>query len=620
MRKMGEGWKSFGKTGICEMTKIEQEIRLVVTGHVDHGKSTIIGRLLVDTNSLPDGKLASVKEFCERKSKKFEYAFLLDALHEEQTQGITIDSARIFFHSNKRRYLIIDTPGHIEFLRNMVTGASQADAALLVIDSKEGIRENSKRHAFLLGLLGIKEIVIIVNKMDLVGYKEEVFSKIKEEFTQYLSNLQINPLNFIPTSGIEGDNISERSENMIWYEGPTLLEQLDLFGSIKPTSKKPLRIPVQDVYKFTNKGDDRRIIAGRIESGSLSVGDQISFYPSGKTSTIISIEGFGNKDVNMTAETGESIGFKLKEQLFINRGEIATSSSSQKPETSSRITARIFWIGKKPLINGKKYLFKLATSKVEMIVKEVVRVVDTSTLSEIDEDQISRNKIGDCVLEFEKIIAFDTAKNFPETGRFVIVDDYEICGGGIILESLPDRNQWVHERAIKRNERWEFIQISDEMRIERYKQKSCMVLISGSPENLARKELAKELTEKLFNEGKFVYFIGMANLLYGVDADIRDKGDEVRPEHMRRLAEIGNLMMHAGLILVVSAREISNSDIRLLKTSLADRGDRLITAWVGGELTTDLDPDIYLKKYSVDSWKSITKHLIEKKYIFGFVL
>lgn len=273
-------------------------MNIVFVGHVDHGKSTVIGRLLADTHSLPEGKLEQVKENCRRNSKPFEFAFLLDALKDEQSQGITIDSARCFFSTKKRNYIIIDAPGHIEFLKNMVTGASRAQAAFLVIDAVEGVKENSKRHGYLLSMLGIKQIVILVNKMDLVDYNQKVFEKIKTEFSLFLERINIIPKAFVPVSGINGDNIVRSSQKLRWFSGDSVLDSLDNFQDEMESADQPFRMPVQDVYKFTKDGDSRRIIAGTIETGSISVGDEVIFFPSGKKSTVKSIEEFNSIPVS----------------------------------------------------------------------------------------------------------------------------------------------------------------------------------------------------------------------------------------------------------------------------------------------------------------------------------
>ena len=269
-----------------------EQMNIVIAGHVDHGKSTIIGRMLADTKSLPEGKLAQVKENCRLNSKPFEYAFLLDALKDEQSQGITIDAARVFFQTKKRHYIIIDAPGHIEFLKNMITGASRAEAALLVIDAAEGVRENSRRHGYMLSMLGIKQVTVLVNKMDLVDYKQQVFDDIVSEYSDFLRKIDVKPDLFIPVSGREGDNVAGLSERTPWYTGSTVLDSLDVFEKEKAPVEKDFRMPVQDVYKFTGQGDDRRIIAGTVDSGTLHTGDEVVFYPSGKRSRVKTIEGF----------------------------------------------------------------------------------------------------------------------------------------------------------------------------------------------------------------------------------------------------------------------------------------------------------------------------------------
>ena len=271
-----------------------QQMQMVIVGHVDHGKSTIVGRLLADTGSLPDGKLEQVKATCERNSKPFEYAFLIDALKDEQAQGITIDSARVFFSTALRDYIIIDAPGHIEFLKNMVTGASRAEVAFLVIDADEGIQDNSRRHGYLLSMLGVGQLAVLVNKMDLVDYDRTVFRRIVRKYKRFLRSIDIDgdAVQFIPVSGMAGDNVVNRSEPMNWYEGPTVVEQLDVFVKEANREQLPFRMPVQGVYKFTRYGDSRRIIAGTIDTGRVAVGDEIVFYPSGKRSIVRSFERF----------------------------------------------------------------------------------------------------------------------------------------------------------------------------------------------------------------------------------------------------------------------------------------------------------------------------------------
>jgi bifunctional enzyme CysN/CysC len=598
---------------------LKEELNLVIAGHVDHGKSTVIGRLLADTNSLPKGKLEAVRENCRRNARPFEYAFLLDALKDEQSQGITIDVARCFFKTHKRNYLIIDAPGHIEFLKNMVTGASWAEAALLVIDAFEGVQENSRRHGFMLSFLGIRQICVLVNKMDQVQYAQAAYERIVQEYQVFLDKLEIKPVGFIPVSARDGDNIALRSKNMPWYAGLTVLEQLDAFQPQTPAENKPLRMPVQDVYKFTANDDNRRIVAGQIETGSLSVGDEVVFYPSGKTSTIKSIEAFNREGVISSLGAGHAAGITLTEQVYVRRGEIVTRKGDTKPCTTTRLLASLFWLGKQPLVRGKKYLFKLGTIKVEMEIEVVTRVLDASSLELKEADRVNRNDVAECIIKLERIAAFDPAAGMPETGRFVIVDDYEIAGGGMVIEALKDQQSQVRTQAQERNTRWEKPSISDEERAERYNQKSCLILVTGSPDDSLRKNIARQLEQKLFHEGKFIYYIGMANLLYGIDADIRTSGEEVHPEYFRRLAEVANLMLDAGLILIVTARNISAEDLQILETDLTDRADSIVTVWAGENITTSLNPKIHIRAGdAADAGERIKRYLQASGYIFKY--
>src|SRR3989338_7768141 len=328
MNIIGGGGGTPPLRGTMMAEKSREQMNVVIVGHVDHGKSTLIGRLLADTGSLPEGKVGAVKENCKRNAKPFEYAFLLDALKDEQSQGITIDTARCFFKSGKRDYIIIDAPGHIEFLKNMITGAARAQAAILVIDAHEGIKENSKRHGYMMSFLGIENVTVCVNKMDLVDYNEKTFSKIQTEYSAFLNEINLKPDNFIPISAREGDNITNASQRMPWYKGMSVLEALDGFKKAAPNYARAFRLPVQDIYKFTAQGDSRRIVAGRVESGTVHVGDEVIFFPSNKTSRISGIEGFNVKKQTQ-AFAGQSIGLSLDTQIYIRPGEIMCKVDDQ---------------------------------------------------------------------------------------------------------------------------------------------------------------------------------------------------------------------------------------------------------------------------------------------------
>lgn len=403
-------------------------LKIVVVGHVDHGKSTVIGRLLYDTKSVPEGKIERVKKICKEKGKPFEYAYLLDAFEEEQKQGITIDITQLQFFTEKREYVIIDAPGHKEFLKNMISGAANAEAALLIIDANEGVQEQSKRHGYILSLLGIQKVYVLVNKMDLIGYSEERFKAIMSEMNEFLNNLHVFPLKYIPISAFYGDNMTEKSSKMPWYNGEPILGAIDQIEKDTGLEDKPLRFPIQDVYKF----DSRRIIAGRIESGRLKAGDEIVISPSNRLTKVKTIEYWPEKDNKDSVYAGMSVGITVEDEFFNRRGEFITHKENP-PSVSDVFRANLFWMGKNPLVKGKKYKLKLVTQEVECEVITVNKVIDSSTLETLENtDQVKTNDVGDVTIKTKEPVCFDEFSNNQGTGRFVLVDGYDVCGGGIV--------------------------------------------------------------------------------------------------------------------------------------------------------------------------------------------
>ena len=478
-----------------------ERMNIVIAGHVDHGKSTVIGRLLADTNSLPEGKLEQIRETCRRNSKPFEYAFLLDALKDEQSQGITIDSARVFFKTQKRHYIIIDAPGHIEFLKNMVTGASHAEAALLVIDADEGVRENSRRHGYMMSMLGIQQLVVLVNKMDLVDYRQDVFDAIVAEYTEFLTGINLPAIAFVPVSGMEGDVIASLSGKMPWYNGRTVLESLDGFEKEPQPVDKPFRMPVQDVYKFTKTGDQRRIVAGTVATGTLKAGEEVIFYPSGKKSVVSSLEKF-NADTPAQYAAGDAASFTLDQQIYISRGQVAAKAGQPVPQVSKRLRVNLFWMGKEPMVKGKDYLLKVGCVKEPVRIEEIVSVMDASDLSSGQQKHaVEHHDVAECILTCRHAIAFDLIDDIPSNSRFVIVDDYEICGGGIIRQGLDDEQQTMRKYVMQRNLNWAGSTIGREKRWERYNQKAALILVTGQ-RNVGKKTLSRAIEQRLFEEGQ----------------------------------------------------------------------------------------------------------------------
>ncbi len=567
-------------------------MNIVIAGHVDHGKSTVIGRLLADTGTLPQGKLEQIREMCRRNSKPFEYAFLLDALKDERSQGITIDAARVFFKTKKRHYLILDAPGHIEFLKNMVTGASHAEAAVLVIDAEEGVQENSRRHGYMLSLLGIGQLVVLINKMDLVDYKEEIYNAVRADYSAFLEKIGLDGA-FIPVSGMAGDNIAAPSERMPWYRGQTVLEALDEFRKAPRPVAKPFRMPVQGVYKFTHRGDKRRIVAGTVESGQLKVGDDVIFYPSGKHSRVKRLEVF-NAPSPQSFEAGSAAAFTLDTQIYVTRGQIAAIADQTSPQISTRLQVSLFWMAKQPLIKGKEYILKLGTARQPVVVEDILHVMDAAEMQpQSSPDRVEYHNVADCILRADRAIAFDPTDVMESTSRFVIVDDYEIRGGGIVRQALPDDQEDMREYVRTRNLKWAVSTISHEQRQQRYRQRPTLLLVTGRPDT-GKKTLARAVEQRLFDAGQTVFFMGIANVLYGVDADIKKPGPDEshRPEHLRRLGEVANLLLDSGQIVIVTAIGLGREDLRMIANPI-DNG-LIETIWLGGNLT-DIEPSLHLE-------------------------
>lgn len=537
-------------------------MNVVIVGHVDHGKSTLVGRLLADTGSLPEGKLEAVKAQCAKNAKPFEYAFLLDALKDEQAQGITIDTARSFFKSEKRDYIIIDAPGHIEFLKNMISGAARAEAALLLIDAHEGIKENSRRHGYVMRFLGIKNVAVCVNKMDLVNYDQKVFEQIKQDYTKFLHEINLEPKCFIPIAAFHGDNIAKISEAMPWYKGGHILSVLDSFTKAVPLAKQVFRMPVQDIYKFTEHGDERRIVAGRVETGRIQVGDDIVFLPSGKKNRIKTIEYFNGPKRNEVS-AGQSIGFTYETEIYIKPGEMLCKTNERLPHVSNRFMANVFWMGKQPLLLNKTYKLKIGTQQVPVIVAKIHQVLNAAELSQNQKNHVDRHEVGECTFETLKPIAFDTVSDIASTGRFVIVDQYEISGGGIILQPEFDGDSALKQHIRKREFSWERSHITPELRAKQNNHKSALIIFAGRIDT-GKQRMAKALEEALFAQGKHVYFLGVSNrlLLSHGDASNKVLG---KHEMLTDLGELAHLLTDAGLLLITSVSDIDDDELAMIK-------------------------------------------------------
>lgn len=524
--------------------KAKEQMKIVIVGHVDHGKSTLIGRLFYDTDSLPDGKAEQIKASCQKRGMPFEYSFLLDALQAERDQGITIDTTQLWFKTEKRNYVIIDAPGHKEFLKNMVSGAASSEAAVLVIDANEGVQEQSKRHGYLLSLLGVKQIAVAVNKMDLVDYSEEKFNQIEKEYRAYLKQIGVEPTYIIPISGREGDFITSKSDNMKWYQGPSILEALDHFQPKPELEDQPLRLAVQDVYKF----DERRIIAGRIESGEISVGDDIIFSPNNRVVKVNSIEEWPEKQIEK-AYAGQSIGITLSEQIFAERGQIV-SHVENAPALTNVFRGKVFWLGDNPIIEGNRYTIKINTSEYKAEIKTIEKVVDTEDL-EISGDtkQVQKNSVAEVIFRVRGVAALDEYADNEKSGRFVIIDNYRTVGGGIIdLEGFAD------QRSKNLPKSQNIFPVSN--RIEPNKRsianghKGGVLWFSGLSGS-GKTTLATNLQQKLFEKGYQVYVLDGDNIRTGLCSDLGFEPED-RSENIRRIGHVASLFAEAGMIVITA--------------------------------------------------------------------
>ena len=519
-------------------------MKIVVVGHVDHGKSTMIGRLLYDTNSLPPGKEAELRAISAKRGVAVEWSFVLDAFQAERDQAVTIDTTQIWFKTAQRDYVIIDAPGHREFLRNMVSGAASADAAILVVDAVEGLREQTRRHGYLLHLLGIRQVAVAVNKMDLVSFDDGRYDEISRDITQYLGELGIQPAFIVPVSAREGDNIASRSARSPWYAGPCLLDALDRFHAVTLASDQPLRLPIQAVYKF----DQRRILAGRIESGMLRVGDRLLFSPSNKVVRVKSIEAWNVDPAPVAAVAGESVGITLDEQIFVERGEVA-SHLATPPQLTTVFRATLFWLGHEPLAVGKSYKIKLATQEARVSVQSIERIINTDSLAGRDGVAVARNEVAEVVLRSKQVLSLDEYRSIPRTGRCVVIDGYDTVAGGVIsMEGYPDQRQGLTVKSS--NLTAVEHQLTADHRTARNGHAGGVLWLTGLSGS-GKSTLAMAVEQRLFAKGYHVYVLDGDNVRGGLNANLGFSPED-RAENIRRVSEVAALFADAGMVCITA--------------------------------------------------------------------
>jgi bifunctional enzyme CysN/CysC len=568
------------------------QVRIVIVGHVDHGKSTLVGRLLHETGSLPDGKLEMLKAVSARRGMPFEWSFLLDALQTERDQGITIDTTQIRFRTRSRDVVLIDAPGHAEFLRNMITGASQADGAVLIIDALEGVRSQTRRHGYLLHLLGVKQVAVVVNKMDRVDFSAARFQEISNEISAHLIALGVKPSAVVPVSARDGDGVAEHTPRIDWYKGPTVVEALDALEPARPLEQLPLRLPVQAVYKF----DDRRIVAGRIESGQLAAGDEIVIMPAGKIAKIKTIESWPVTPLDGPQTAGRSVGITLDRELFIERGDVI-GHIGQSPRETRRIHARIFWLHDKPLSKGDQILIRLGTRETRGSVVAIEKAIDPGALSNEENKAIARNHVGEIDISLAQPVATDPYTDNPRTGRLVIEVNGRIAGGGLVLS--VDAGQ----RAVP----IDIVPVESALRPDersaRYRHNGAVVWLTGLPGS-GKSTLALALERRLFGNGGSPILLDGDTLRAGLNGDLGFSPQD-RSENIRRLAEVATHLARNGHIAIVAAVSPSAAD-RAAARRIADSAFREIYIATPAEVCETRDPKGHYAKARAGALQGFT--------------
>jgi bifunctional enzyme CysN/CysC len=554
-------------------TASADHLSLVFVGHVDHGKSTLIGRLLFDTQSVPDGKAERIQAACKAEGMAFEYAFLLDALLEEQAQNITMDTTRVPFRTPRRNFTIIDAPGHKEFLKNMITGAASADAAVLLVDAAEGVREQTRRHAYLLSLLGLGQVAVAVNKMDLVGYDAEVFGRIRAELGGHLEKLGIVPAHFIPLSAKLGEGLLRPSDRMPWYAGPALLPALEAFRPAPPPSGAPMRFFVQDVYRF----DARRIVAGLVVSGSLSVGDGIEFHPGNKRSRVKSIETWpvsaGRAGARVSAGTARSAAITLEDELFVERGQVGAPPDSP-PDEARQFTARIFWLHAEPVRIGDTLPLRLGAQQAEARVVAILRTVDAVSLEPASgqPSEVRRHEVAEVRLRVRRPLAFDAAGRIPALGRFVLMKGRRIAGGGVIDAAQRDEPASDGGRPIKLSSRAALLG-----------HRGAVIWLTGLSGS-GKSTLSQALEGELFRRGILPVVLDGDVLRTGLCRGL-GFSDEDRKENIRRAAEAALLMAETGAVVIAALISPFREDRRIAADRCRERGVPFAEVYINAPLS-----------------------------------
>jgi len=531
-------------------------LRFITCGSVDDGKSTLIGRLLYESKMVFEDQLSAL----ERDSKKvgtrggeLDFALLVDGLAAEREQGITIDVAYRFFSTERRKFIVADTPGHEQYTRNMVTGASTADLAVILIDARKGVLTQTRRHSFLVRLLGIPRVVLAVNKMDLAGYARDTFEAIVADYRAFAARIGLSDITPIPLSAVHGDNIIERGSNMPWYSGPTLMQHLEQVPVTDAATGKAFRLPVQWVNR---PNADFRGFAGQIVSGSVRQGDRVRVLPSGRESQVARIV---SADGDLaSAVAGQSITLTLSSEVDVSRGDVIAAATAA-PQVASQFEATVVWMHEDPMLQGRAYLMKCGTRTVTATIAPLKHKINVNTLDELPGERLELNDIGVCELELDRPIPFEPYVDNRALGGFILIDrlSNSTVGAGLLNFALR-RSQNVH---------WQALDVDKQVRARQKGQRACVLWLTGLS-GAGKSTIANLIEQRLTADGRHTYLLDGDNVRHGLNKDLGFTAQD-RVENIRRVAEVSKLMVDAGLIVLVSFISPFRSERRMARELFA---------------------------------------------------
>jgi bifunctional enzyme CysN/CysC len=532
-------------------------LRFITCGSVDDGKSTLIGRLLFESKTLFEDQLATLAQDSRRVGTRggdIDFALLVDGLSAEREQGITIDVAYRFFSTDRRKYIVADTPGHEQYTRNMVTGASTADLAVILVDARKGVLTQTRRHSYLVALLGIRRVVLAINKMDLVDFAEDVYASIDRDYRAFAAQLGVPDIVSIPLSAVHGDNVFERSDRTPWYHGPSLMEHLETVPIDADLSAAAFRLPVQWVNR---PHQDFRGFAGVVAAGVVRVGDSVVVLPSGRGSTISRIvHGFADVD---EAVAGLSVTILLADEVDVSRGDVLVAAT-ERPDVADQFEASLVWMGEQPMLPGRSYVLKTTTQNTTATVAPLKHKINVNTLEHVAAKKLELNDIGVCGLELAKPVVFEPYATSRELGAFILIDPITngTVGAGLFHFALR-RAHNVH---------WQALEVDKLSRARLKEQKPCVLWFTGLS-GAGKSTIANLVEKRLLAMGRHTYLLDGDNVRHGLNKDLGfTEADRV--ENIRRVAEMARLMSDAGLIVLVSFISPFRAERRMARSLLPE--------------------------------------------------